>query len=104
MHTDPQSLAREMIVTTNHPVAGRVDTLGLPVKFSATPGGIAQPAPLLGEHSREVLAELGFSASAIARLVDAGAVIAAELTADSCLPTLKFPLTPPIPTVTRSTA
>src|SRR3546814_14611388 len=48
MHTDPQALAREMIVTTNHPVAGRVDTLGLPVKFSATPGGIAQPAPLLG--------------------------------------------------------
>ncbi|HEY9537455.1 MAG TPA: CoA transferase [Kiloniellaceae bacterium] len=83
MHTDPQALAREMIVTTNHPVAGRVDTLGLPVKFSATPGGIAQPAPLLGEHSREVLAELGFSAAEIARMVDAGAVIAAELPAAS---------------------
>src|SRR3546814_16565694 len=73
MHTDPQSLAREMIVTTNHPVAGRVDTLGLPVKFSATPGGIAQPAPLLGEHSREVLAELGFSAAEIASMVDRSA-------------------------------
>src|SRR3546814_14541864 len=107
MHTDPQALAREMIVTTNHPVAGRVDTLGLPVKFSATPGGIAQPAPLLGEHSREVLAELGFSAAEIARMVDAGAVIAAELPAASCLPTLEFPSTrptpPPAPTPTTPT-
>jgi crotonobetainyl-CoA:carnitine CoA-transferase CaiB-like acyl-CoA transferase len=81
MHEDPQALAREMIVATDHPVAGRVNTLGLPVKFSATPGGIARPAPVLGQHSREVLAELGFSEREIARMIDAGAVIAAQLPA-----------------------
>jgi crotonobetainyl-CoA:carnitine CoA-transferase CaiB-like acyl-CoA transferase len=83
MHEDPQALAREMIVATDHPVAGRVNTLGLPVKFSATPGGIARPAPVLGQHSREVLAELGFSEREIARMIDAGAVIAAQLPAHS---------------------
>jgi len=81
MHADPQALAREMIVATDHPVAGRVNTLGLPVKFSATPGGIARPAPVLGQHSREILAELGFSKREIARMIDAGAVIAAQLPA-----------------------
>jgi crotonobetainyl-CoA:carnitine CoA-transferase CaiB-like acyl-CoA transferase len=81
MHEDPQALAREMIVATDHPVAGRVNTLGLPVKFSATPGGIARPAPVLGQHSREVLAELGFSEREIARMIDTGAVIAAKLSA-----------------------
>src|SRR3546814_3648937 len=45
---DPQAMAREMIVATDHPVAGRVNHLGLPVKFSATPGGIARPEPVLG--------------------------------------------------------
>ena len=81
MHEDPQALAREMIVATDHPVAGRVNTLGLPVKFSATPGGIARPAPVLGQHSREVLAELGFSEREIARMIDTGAVIAPKLSA-----------------------
>ena len=81
MHADPQALARDMIVATDHPVAGTVKTLGLPVKFSATPGGIARPAPVLGQHSREILAELGFSERDIARMIDAGAVIAAKLPA-----------------------
>ncbi|MCB8840417.1 CaiB/BaiF CoA-transferase family protein [Aurantimonas sp. VKM B-3413] len=77
MHEDPQALAREMIVTTSHPVAGEVKAIGLPVKFSETPGGIAKPAPLLGEHSREILAENGFSAEEIERMVSGGAVRAA---------------------------
>ena len=58
MHADPQTRAREMVVDVEHPVAGRIETLGLPVKFSATPGRIARPAPRLGEHTAEVLAEL----------------------------------------------
>ncbi len=78
MHEDPQALAREMIVETEHPIAGRVKTIGLPVKFSATPGGVKRPAPLLGQHSRAVLAEIGFSAGEIERMVAAGAVIARE--------------------------
>ena len=58
MHADPQTRAREMVVDVEHPVAGRIETLGLPVKFSATPGRVARSAPRLGEHTAEVLAEL----------------------------------------------
>ncbi|GAB4368713.1 MAG: CoA transferase [Kiloniellaceae bacterium] len=83
MHQDPQARAREMIVATDHPVAGRVETLGLPVKFSATPGGVTLPAPLLGQHSRAILAEIGFSAGEIERMVAEGAVIAGESPAPS---------------------
>ena len=78
MHEDPQALAREMIVDTDHPVAGSVKTIGLPVKFSDTPGGVARPAPLLGQHSREILAEAGYSAAEIDGMVAEGAVIAAD--------------------------
>ena len=58
MHADPQTRARAMVVEVQHPQAGRVETLGLPVKFSATPGGVRRPAPRLGEHTSEVLAGL----------------------------------------------
>ena len=74
MHEDPQALSREMIVTTTHPVAGPVKAIGLPIKFSGTPGGVSRPAPLLGEHSREILAEAGFSAGEAERMVASGAV------------------------------
>ena len=43
MHADPQTRAREMVVATDHPVAGRVETIGLPVKFGATPAACARP-------------------------------------------------------------
>ena len=76
MHRDAQTLAREMVVEVNHPKAGPVKTLGLPVKFSNTPGGIAGPAPTLGQHTREVLAEHGFSAAEIEKLIADGAVAA----------------------------
>jgi crotonobetainyl-CoA:carnitine CoA-transferase CaiB-like acyl-CoA transferase len=59
MHADPQTRARDMVVATDHPVAGRVETIGLPVKFGATPGGVRAPAPTLGQHTAEVLAEYG---------------------------------------------
>jgi crotonobetainyl-CoA:carnitine CoA-transferase CaiB-like acyl-CoA transferase len=48
--TDPQILAREMVVETQHPVTGPFRTLGVPVKLSATPGKVKGPAPRLGEH------------------------------------------------------
>jgi crotonobetainyl-CoA:carnitine CoA-transferase CaiB-like acyl-CoA transferase len=59
MHQDPQTIAREMIVDVDHPTAGRMKTIGLPIKFGSTPGGVRRPAPLLGEHTGEVLKELG---------------------------------------------
>jgi crotonobetainyl-CoA:carnitine CoA-transferase CaiB-like acyl-CoA transferase len=53
--TDPQILARDMVVETEHPETGRFRTLGVPVKLSETPGGVRWPAPRLGEHTDEVL-------------------------------------------------
>jgi crotonobetainyl-CoA:carnitine CoA-transferase CaiB-like acyl-CoA transferase len=79
MHEDPQARAREMIVETEHARAGGVRTLGLPVKFSETPGGVRRAAPLLGQHSREVLAEAGFADEEIRRMLESGAAIQAQL-------------------------
>src|SRR3546814_8302968 len=78
MHNDPQTLAREMVVELDHPRAGRVKTIGLPVKFSATPGGVRAPAPLYGQHTRAVLAEYGYDAAEIDRLIAEGAIVAEE--------------------------
>ena len=69
----PQTLARDMVPTIAHPRTGPVKTIGLPVKFSATPGAVLDPAPVFGEHTREVLSEAGYSAAEIAALLDARA-------------------------------
>lgn len=71
MHQDPQTIARDMVPSVNHPVAGKVQTIGLPVKFSETPGGVKSPAPLLGQHTSEVLAELGYSETQIDAMLKA---------------------------------
>jgi len=76
MHRDPQTLAREMVTKAPHTKLGPVKTLGAPVKFSATPGGVTRGAPLLGEHTREVLAEYGYGDDEIDALICDGAVIA----------------------------
>ena len=47
-----------MVVGNEHPAAGRVKTLGIPVKLSDTPGALRRPAPRLGEHAAEVLGSL----------------------------------------------
>ena len=75
MLADEQVKSREMVVDVEHPRAGRVKTLGTPVKFSETPTAIRRPAPLLGEHTREVLRDLGYSAAEIERLKRDGAVV-----------------------------
>jgi crotonobetainyl-CoA:carnitine CoA-transferase CaiB-like acyl-CoA transferase len=82
MVADPQTLAREMVVELEHPRAGRTRALGLPVKLSRTPGRVSRPAPLLGQHTREVLAEFGFSQPEIEALVASGAAVAADNMAD----------------------
>src|SRR3954463_2756635 len=71
---DPQVLAREMAVETDHPTLGHVSTLGSPIKMSATPPNVARRAPQLGEHTDEVLIEAGFSPAEIAALRAAGAI------------------------------
>ena len=79
MHRDPQVLAREMVVEVKHARLGPVHNIGLPVKFSDTPGEVARGAPLYGQHTREVLCEHGFADDEIESLLAEGAV--AETTA-----------------------
>jgi crotonobetainyl-CoA:carnitine CoA-transferase CaiB-like acyl-CoA transferase len=69
----PQTLARDMVVEVQHSKLGPVRTVGFPVKFSETPTSIERGAPLLGEHTREVLAELGYTDEEIKGLIGSGA-------------------------------
>jgi CoA:oxalate CoA-transferase len=71
----PQVRARGAIVACTHPVAGTFETVGPPVRLSDTPGSIRLPAPLLGEHTDQVLRErLGMSDEEIARLKAQGVI------------------------------
>jgi crotonobetainyl-CoA:carnitine CoA-transferase CaiB-like acyl-CoA transferase len=76
MAADVQTAAREMVVELEHPRAGRTRALGLPIKLSASPGKVSRAAPTLGQHTREVLAEFGFSSAEIDALVASGAALA----------------------------
>ena len=71
---DPHVQARQMVVEVEHPIAGPMKTLGLPIKLSATPGGVTRAAPLLGQHTDEILAELGYTAAEIVSLRAAKAI------------------------------
>jgi crotonobetainyl-CoA:carnitine CoA-transferase CaiB-like acyl-CoA transferase len=75
MLRDPQVLARAMVVDVEHSRLGTTKALGSPVKFSATPTNIRRGAPLLGEHTREILAEFGYPDAEIDALIAAGDVI-----------------------------
>jgi crotonobetainyl-CoA:carnitine CoA-transferase CaiB-like acyl-CoA transferase len=75
MLADPQVAAREMVIEVDHPRAGRTRALGMPIKFSETRGDLTRPAPLFGQHSREVLDELGYSAAEIEALARDRAVV-----------------------------
>ena len=76
--THPQTLARGMVVDLVHPQTGATKALGCPVHFSATPTAVVRAAPALGEHTREVLAEYGYSPAEIDGFVDAGVVAVAD--------------------------
>ncbi len=79
---DPQVEAMAMSQVVRHPQLGNLRMAGVPWRFSQTPGTIRRPAPRLGEHTGEVLAELGYGAERIAGLEASGAVRAAD-TADA---------------------
>jgi crotonobetainyl-CoA:carnitine CoA-transferase CaiB-like acyl-CoA transferase len=71
---DPQVWAREMVVEVDHPRAGRTRALGMPIKFSDSRADMTRPAPLLGQHGREILEQLGYATAEIEALDRDGAV------------------------------
>jgi crotonobetainyl-CoA:carnitine CoA-transferase CaiB-like acyl-CoA transferase len=62
---EPQAEHNQMIVEMHHPELGAIKTVGIPVKLEGTPGSVRRAPPRLGEHTREVLAEIGFTAEEI---------------------------------------
>jgi CoA:oxalate CoA-transferase len=71
---DPQVVHNEMVVEIDHPLAGKIKTLRTPIRFSASPLSIKRPPPLLGQHTEEILSELGYTAEEIERRKATGAV------------------------------
>ena len=71
---DPQVLAQEMVLEAEHPGHGPVRMTGFPVKLSATPARLRRPAPALGEHTDQILAETGYAPAQIAALRNAGVI------------------------------
>ena len=71
---DPQVRANEYIVEVDHPTQGRLPVVGAPWRFSETPAEIAPAAPELGQHSEEILQELGYTWEQIAELREQGAL------------------------------
>ena len=68
--THPQILARDMIIDIEDPNVGHFRAFGIPVKFSKTPGYVKKSSPKLGENTREVLREAGFSEKEIEKFIE----------------------------------
>jgi crotonobetainyl-CoA:carnitine CoA-transferase CaiB-like acyl-CoA transferase len=68
MFAHPQVLANELVEQVAHPALGTLSLFGLPLKLSATPGSVRCAAPVLGQHSEEILAAAGYDAQEIAAL------------------------------------
>ncbi|MDA1279895.1 MAG: CoA transferase [Chloroflexi bacterium] len=76
---DRQVLAREMEVILEHPTSGKIRNIGLAAKLYGTPGRITEPAPILGQHTLEVLRTTGYSEAEIDALLNSGAATANDL-------------------------
>jgi crotonobetainyl-CoA:carnitine CoA-transferase CaiB-like acyl-CoA transferase len=70
----PQVSARDMVVELDHPQAGHTRALGFPISLSDTPARVTRPAPTLGQHTREILAETGYTDAEIDSLIAEGVV------------------------------
>lgn len=83
VYQHPQVKARHMDLEVQHPVAGRIHTIGFPVKYSSTPGQMYRPAPALGQHTFATLGSLGYSAEQCCQLEAEGVILDAHLDMDS---------------------
>lgn len=72
VYADPHVQSRDMAVELEHPKSGAIRNIGVPVKLSDTPGSVRTPAPLLGQHSDEVLVQFGYAATDITAFKNAG--------------------------------
>lgn len=72
--SDAQTIKNEMVVELEHPIAGKIKVTGLPVKLQETPGSIRLPPPTLGQHTQEVLTQLGYSPAEIDHLRAKGVI------------------------------
>jgi crotonobetainyl-CoA:carnitine CoA-transferase CaiB-like acyl-CoA transferase len=71
---DPQAIANKYLINIPHPTYGQIDAMGFPWSFSDTPAAWRRKAPALGEHTEEVLLEIGFSNEEITKLREEGSV------------------------------
>ena len=76
--SDPQTLARGMVVEQDHPLLGKIKLPNLPFRFSDCDTSPSGPAPQLGQHNREIAASLGYSAQEIDSFVNEGVLYAEE--------------------------
>ena len=79
VYQHPQVQARHMDLEIEHPIAGRVHAIGFPVKYSATPGQIYRPAPVLGQHTFTILHSIGISEEQCDQLESSGVIFDAHL-------------------------
>jgi crotonobetainyl-CoA:carnitine CoA-transferase CaiB-like acyl-CoA transferase len=80
---DPQIRHNEMIVSIEHATEGTVDVTNIPIKFFGTPGGVRLPPPTLGQHTDEILAELGYDANEIEALAESKIVFSHQQLEDA---------------------
>ena len=74
LFTDPQIIERAMVVALEHPIAGVIRQLGVPIKLGATPGGVRTSPPVLGQHTDAILRELGLKEAEIEQFKADGVV------------------------------